>query len=97
MKNVSKNNYNIIMNGITSSMTEDEYAKAKEFYKFLMTITKCSNGILTIERKKLIDIVAAYMECTPVEAYTIMKKMYNYGWIKAMDKDYIVVNLEKKI
>jgi hypothetical protein len=82
---------------LANSMTEDEYRKAKEFYKFLMTITKCTHGVLSIDRKKFVDIAAAYMECTPVEAYTIIKKMHNYGWIKTLDKDYIVVNLEKKI
>jgi len=82
---------------LTNSMTDDEYRKALEFHKFLVNITKCNNGVLTIERKKLIDIAAAYMECTPLEAYTIIKKMHNYGWIKTLDKDYIIVNLEKKI
>lgn len=70
-------------------MTDDEYRKAREFYKFLVNITKCNNGVLTIERKKLIDIASAYMECTPVEAYTIINKMHKYGWIKTLDKDYI--------
>ncbi|MEJ2779369.1 hypothetical protein WIW89_00205 [Stygiolobus sp. CP850M] len=82
---------------LANAMTEDEYRKAKEFYKFLMTITKCSNGVLTIERKKLIDIAAAYMECTPVEAYNILTKMKGYGWIKTMDTHFIIVNIEKKI
>jgi hypothetical protein len=82
---------------LASSMTEEEYKKAREFYKFLMTITKCSNGVLTIERKKLIDIAAAYMECTPVEAYNILTKMKGYGWIKTLDTHFIIVNIEKKI
>jgi len=82
---------------LANSMTDDEYRKAKEFYKFLVNITKCSNGVLTIERKKLIDIAAAYMECSPVEAYTIIKKMHNYGWIKTLDTHFIIINIEKKI
>ena len=76
---------------LTSSMTEDEYRKAREFYKFLMTITKCTHGVLSIDRKKFVDIAAAYMECTPLEAYMVIKKMYNYGWIKTLDKDYVII------
>jgi len=37
------------------------------------------------------------MECTPLEAHNILMKMKTYGWIKTLDKDYIIVNLEKKI
>ena len=85
-----------IINSIAALMTEEEYKKAKEFYKFLVNITKCNNGVLTIERKKLIDIAAAYMECIPLEAHTILMKMKAYGWIKTLDKDYIIVNLEKE-
>jgi len=96
MENISGNDYNIIINSVIASMTDDEYKKAREFYKFLVNITKCSNGILTIERKKLIDIASAYMECTPLEAHIILMKMKAYGWIKTLDKDYIIVNLEKK-
>jgi hypothetical protein len=82
---------------LTNAMTDDEYRKAREFYKFLVNITKCNNGVLTIERKKLIDIAAAYMECTPVEAYNILTKMKGYGWIKTLDTHFIIVNIEKKI
>ncbi|WP_054839406.1 hypothetical protein [Sulfuracidifex metallicus] len=82
---------------LANSMTEEEYRKAKEFYKFLVNITKCTQGILSIERKKLIDIAAAYMECTPIEAHNILMKMKTYRWIKTLDKDYIIVDLEKKI
>jgi len=95
MEVIPRKDYTI--DDLANSMTEEEYRKAKEFYKFLVNITKCNNGVLTIERKKLIDIAAAYMECTPLEAYTIIKKMRNYGWIKTLDKDYIIVKLEKKI
>ncbi|ADB87217.1 hypothetical protein [Saccharolobus islandicus] len=82
---------------LTNSMTDDEYKKALEFHKFLVNITKCNNGVLTIERKKLIDIAAAYMGCSALEAHNILMKMRAYGWIKTVDKDYIIVNLEKKI
>jgi hypothetical protein len=74
-------------------MTEDEYEKAKEFYRFLVSITKCNNGILTISREKLIDIASAYMKCDPFEAYNILMKMKSYGWITVIDKDYIAVKL----
>ena len=76
---------------LASSMTEDEYRKAREFYKFLMTITKCTHGVLSIDRNKFVDIAAAYIGCTPLEAYTIIKKMHNYGWIKTLDKDYVII------
>jgi len=67
---------------LTNSMTDDQYRKALEFYKFFVNITKCNNGVLAIERKKLIDIAAAYMECTPLEAHNILMKMKTHGWIK---------------
>ncbi|WP_062088571.1 hypothetical protein [Sulfolobus acidocaldarius] len=95
MEVASRKGYTI--DELTNSMTDDEYRKAREFYRFLVNITKCSNGVLTIERKKLIDIAAAYMECTPVEAYNILTKMKVYGWIKTLDMHFIIVNLEKKI
>ena len=95
MKNISQSKYNTIIDSIADSMTEEEYAKAREFYKFLINITKCSHGILSINRKKFIDIAAAYMECTPLEAYNILMKMRSYGWIKTLDKDYVIINLEK--
>jgi len=82
---------------LANSMTEEEYKKAREFYKFLANITKCSHGVLSIHREKLIDVAAAYMKCKPLEAYNILMKMKFYGWIKTLDKDYIIVNLEKKI
>ena len=88
MKNFSNSNYNTI-----APMTEEEYAKAKEFYRFLVSISKCNNGILTIDREKLIDIASAYMKCDPFEAYNILMKMKSYGWVKVIDKDYIAVKL----
>ena len=74
-------------------MTEEEYVKAREFYKFLVSITRCNNGILAIDREKLIDIASAYMDCTPIEAYNILLKMKSYGWIKVLDRDYIAVKV----
>jgi hypothetical protein len=76
-------------------MTEEEYVKAREFYKFLVNITKCNHGVLSIDRRKFIDIAAAYMKCSPIEAYNILMKMKSYGWIKTLDKDYVIINLEK--
>ncbi|BDB97446.1 hypothetical protein [Saccharolobus caldissimus] len=93
MESISRNDHTI--DYIVNSMTDDEYKKAKELYKFLINITKCTQGILNIERKKLIDIAAAYMECTPIEAHNILIKMKSYGWIKTLDKDYIIVNIKK--
>jgi len=95
MKNISQSKYNTIIDSITDSMTEEEYAKAREFYRFLVNLTKCTHGILSINRKKFIDIAAAYMEYTPLEAYNILMKMRSYGWIKTLDKDYVIINLEK--
>jgi len=82
---------------MTNLMSDEEYKKAVEFYKFLVNVTRCGKGILSIDRKKLIDVAAAYMGCSAIEAYTIIRKMHNYGWIKTLDKDYIIVNLEKEI
>ena len=95
MEVASRKGYTI--DELTNAMTEEEYKKAVEFYKFLVNITKCNHGVLSIHREKLIDVAAAYMKCTPLEAYNILMKMKFYGWIKTLDKDYIVVNLEKKI
>ena len=88
MKNFSNSNYNTI-----APMTEEEYIKAKEFYRFLVSISKCNNGILSIEREKLIDIASAYMKCSPLEAYNILMKMKSYGWIKVIDNNYIAVKV----
>jgi glutamate formiminotransferase len=87
----------MISNDIKFTIYRKLLTTTLEFHKFLVNITKCNNGVLTIERKKLIDIAAAYMECTPLEAHNILMKMKTYGWIKTLDKDYIIVNLEKKI
>jgi 4-hydroxyphenylpyruvate dioxygenase-like putative hemolysin len=93
--NTKNNNYITIIDSIDTSMTDDEYEKAVEFYKFLVSITKCTHGFLNIERKKLISIASAYMECTPMQAHNILMKMKAYGWIKILESDYIIVNLEK--
>ena len=94
MKIVSENNYSTIINSIATSMTDDEYRKARDFYKFLVDITKCNNGFLNIDRKKLVDIASAYMECTPMETHAILLKMKAYGWIKIIESDFVLVNLE---
>jgi len=61
MEKITKNNnYTTAVNSIVDSMTEEEYGKAVEFYKFLVNITKYNHGILSIDREKLIDIAAAY-------------------------------------
>jgi hypothetical protein len=93
MEVTTKKNHTI--DELASSMTEDEYRKAKEFYKFLVNITKCTKGILSIDRSKFVDIAAAYMNCTPWEAHIILTKMKSYGWIKVLDKDFVIINLEK--
>lgn len=94
MEAISRKGY--IVDVLANSMTDEEYRKALEFYKFLINITKCSHGILNIDRKKLIDMAATFMECTTIEAYNILMKMYYYGWIKILDKDFIIVNLETR-
>jgi len=94
MKRISKtNNY---IDGLATAMTEDEYRKAVEFHKFLVSITECKHGILSIDREKLIKVASAFMECEPLEAYNILRKMKDYGWILTWDKDFIIVNLEAK-
>nr|WP_011225204.1 hypothetical protein [Sulfolobus islandicus]CAG38243.1 hypothetical protein [Sulfolobus islandicus] len=89
MEVISRKGYTI--DELSSSMTDEEYKKALEFYRFLMAITKCTQGILNIERKKLIDLAAALMGCSPLEAHNILMKMRSYGWIKVLDKDYIIL------
>ena len=98
MKKISKNSYySVAIDSIASSMSEEEYIKAREFYRFLVNITRCNHGILSIDREKLIDIAAAYMKCSPLEAYNILTKMKGYGWIKTLDMDYIIVDIEREI
>jgi len=77
-----------------NAMTQDEYPKAKEFYEFLKSITKCAHGFLRIDRKKLVDIAAAFMEVPPYEAHQILTKMVQYGWIRTMDNHFIIVNID---
>jgi len=99
MKRISKNNYNAYNTGIdsiTNAMTEDEYKKAVEFHRFLVSITGCNHGVLSIDRERLIKVASAFMECDPLEAYNILKKMKDYGWILMWDRDFIIVNLEAK-
>jgi len=77
-----------------NAMTSDEYERAKRFYEFLKNITKGTNGYLTIEWEELIDMASGYMKCSPYEAYRILMKMKEYGWIKEIDKHFIVVNTD---
>ncbi|MCQ4450316.1 MAG: hypothetical protein NO110_06435 [Sulfolobales archaeon] len=77
-----------------NAMTQDEYPKAKEFYEFLKSITKCTHGFLRIDRKKLVDIAAAFMEVPPYEAHQILTKMVQYGWIRMMDNHFIIVSID---
>ena len=76
------------------AMTTDEYEKAKRFYQFLKNITKGSNGVLTIEWEELIDVASGYMKVSPYEAYRILRKMKEYGWIKVIDKHFVIVNTD---
>jgi len=84
------------INTIANAMSEDEYRKAREFYRFLVSITKCDHGVLSIDRERLIKVASAYMDCDPLEAYNILRKMMDYGWILIWDRDFIIVNLEEK-
>ena len=77
-----------------SAMTSDEYERAKRFYEFLKKISKGTNGYLTIEWEELIDMASGYMKCLPYDAYRILMKMKEYGWIKEIDKHFIVVNTD---
>jgi len=93
-KSISKkNNY---IDSLATAMTDDEYRKAREFYKFLASISMCNHGVLSIDREKLIRVASAYMDCDPLEAYNILRKMMDYGWIMSWDRNFIVVNLEEK-
>ncbi|ALG97218.1 hypothetical protein AVT97_gp55 [Sulfolobales Virus YNP2] len=77
-----------------NAMSPEEYTKAKEFYEFLKSITKCTHGYLRIDRKKLVDMTAAFMEVSPYEAHQILTKMMQYGWIHTIDNHYIIVNID---
>ena len=99
MKRISKTRIsktNSFIDGLATAMTEDEYRKAVEFHSFLVSISRCNNGILSIDREKLIKVASAFMECDPLEAYNILRKMKDYGWILTWDMGFIIVNLEAK-
>ena len=74
-------------------MTQEEYAKAREFYSFLVEISKCNNGVIHIEREKFIKLAAIMLDRTPVEAYSVLRKMQRYGWIAAIDDHFVIVNV----
>ena len=76
------------------AMTSDEYEKAKRFHQFLKQITKGTHGYLTIERDDLVDMASSFMKCEPFEAYRILMKMKEYGWIKEIDRHFVLVNTD---
>jgi len=76
------------------AMTSEEYERAKRFYQFLKNISKGTNGYITIEWEEFIDMASGYMKYSPYEAYRILRKMKEYGWIKEMDKHFIVINID---
>ena len=78
---------------LAGAMTQEEYAKAKEFYSFLVEISKCNNGVLHIERDKFINLASVMMKCTTIEAHSILRKMQRYGWIATIDEHFVIVNV----
>ena len=77
-----------------NAMTSEEYEKAKRFLQFLKNLTKGTHGYLTIEREDLIDMASGFMKTTPYDAYRILMKMKEYGWIKEIDRHFILVNTD---
>jgi len=77
-----------------NAMTSEEYEKAKRFHQFLKNLTKGTHGYLTIEWEDLVDMASGFMKTTPYEAYRILKKMKEYGWIKVIDSHFIIVNTD---
>jgi len=77
-----------------NAMTSEEYEKAKKFHQFLKQITKGTHGYLTIEREDLVDMASSFMKTTPYDAYRILMKMKEYGWIKEIDRHFILVNTD---
>jgi len=78
-----------------NGMTTEEYEKAKEFHQFLKSLTKCTHGFLYIDRKKFVDLTSVFMECSSVyEAHQILMKMKQYGWIREIKDDLVVVNMD---
>jgi hypothetical protein len=81
-------------NLVFDAMTEEEFEKAKEFYEFLKNISKSNHGYINIRREQFIKLASCLMEVPPIEAYQILKKMKNYGWIIRMEQDFIIVRLD---
>jgi len=77
-----------------NAMTSEEYEKAKRFHQFLKQITKGTHGYLTIEWEDLVDMASGFMKTTPYDAYRILMKMKEYGWIKEIDRHFILVNTD---
>jgi len=82
------------INTIFDAMTEEEFEKAKEFYEFLKNISKNNRGHITIRWEQFVKLASCLMEVSPIEAYQILKKMQNYGWIIRIEKDFIIVRLD---
>ncbi len=77
-----------------NAMTSEEYEKAKRFHQFLKNLTKGTHGYLTIEWEDLVDMASGFMKTTPYDAYRILMKMKEYGWIKKIDRHFILVNTD---
>jgi hypothetical protein len=82
------------INLVFDAMTEEEFEKAKEFHEFLKNISKSNHGYINIRREQFIKLASCLMEVPPIEAYQILKKMKNYGWIIKMEQDFIIVRLD---
>lgn len=82
------------INLVFDAMTEEEFEKAKEFHEFLKNISKTNHGYINIRWEQFIKLASCLMEVPPIEAYQILKKMKNYGWIIRMEQDFIIVKLD---
>ena len=81
---------------LSNAMTEDEYRKAEKFYDFLLGLTKCTGGVLSIDRESFVMLASSFMKCSPGEAVKIIMKMKDYGWIRAWDDRFIVVDERRR-
>jgi hypothetical protein len=82
------------INLVFDAMTEEEFEKAKKLYEFLKNISKSNHGYINIRREQFVKLASCLMEVPPIEAYRILKKMKNYGWIISMEQDFIIVKLD---
>ena len=83
----------VSIDDLANAMSDDEYVRARKFYDLLVQLTRCTNGVLSIDREALLKFASAVMDCTPAEAYSIIRKMQRYGWVKAWDSHFVVVNV----